>query len=170
MINLLILYELNKSPLTMYGISRQIKAQFAVFLKPSIGTLQPALKKLEKNGLVSSNKYMSPGGRPSICYAITNNGKNALKEELLAPFTDNPVQFLVNARIRLCCAEILGNEDLIKLLRLLKLRAENLMLDTKNLMDGNKIPQNSSIIYDNLACDYRNFVSLIEGLEHACKS
>lgn len=168
MINLLILYELNNSPLTMYGISRQIKAVFSVLMKPSMGTLQPALKKLEKEGFVSSQKYMSKGGRPSICYAITNKGKDALKNELLSTLTDNPVQFLVSARIRLYCAEVLNRDDYKALLRLLKRRTESLMLDTKKLMESGKISENSVMIFDNLACEYRNFFSLLEGLEHAC--
>lgn len=170
MINLLILYELNKSPLTMYGISRQIKQQFSVFLKPSMGTLQPALKKLESAKLVSSQKFMSSGGRPSICYAITENGKNELKKELLSPLTENPVQFLVTARIRLCCGEILNQEDYLSLIRILKRKAEVLMLDTKKLLDNGNIPEHSDMVYDNMACEYRNFLMLLEGLEHACKN
>lgn len=168
MINLLILYELNKSPLTMYGISKQIKLQFPVFLKPSMGTLQPAIKKMEREGLVSSQKFMSSGGRPSICYAITGKGKSALEKELLSQLTDNPVQFLVNSRIKLCCAEVLDKEDYLKLIRTLKRKAETLMIDTKKLLDNGCIPQNSGVIYDNMACEYRNFLSLLEGLEHAC--
>lgn len=168
MIKLLILYELNNTPLTMYGISRQLKNQFAVLMKPSIGTLQPALKNLEKNGFVSSQKYMSKGGRPSICYAITNSGKLELNKELISPLTENPIQFLVNARIRLCCSDVLNSSDYLTLLRLLKRRSESLMLDTKKLMESDKIKNNSTMVFDNLACEYRNFLSLLEGLEHAC--
>ena len=75
MINLLILYELNKNVLTMYGISANIKSEFSVLMHPSIGTIKPALKKMELCGFVTVQKYMSKGGRPSICYAITNSGK-----------------------------------------------------------------------------------------------
>ena len=170
MINLLILYELNKSPLTMYGISRQIKLKFSVLMKPSMGTLQPALKKLEKNGLISSQKFMSQGGRPSICYAITDKGKTALNKEILSKIADNPIQFLVNARVRLCCADILDKNDYLSLLKMLKRKTELLMTDTKNLTGSKNIPTGSEIIFDNLACEYRNFLSLLEGLENACNS
>ena len=170
MINLLILYELNKSPLTTYGISRQIQRQFGVLLKPSMGTLQPAIKKLESFGFVSSQKYMSAGGRPSICYTITEKGKSELANELLAQITENPIQFLVTARIRLCCAEILDKSSYISLLRLLMRKTEVLMLDTKNMAESKNIPNNSNMIFDNLACEYRNFLSLLEGLEHACNN
>lgn len=167
MINLLILYELNKSPLTMYGISRQIKLQFSSLLKLSMGTLQPALKKLEKNSFISSQKYMSAGGRPSICYAINDKGKQELKRELLSPLTENPVQYLVNARIRLCCSDILNQDDYIALIRLLKHKAEGLMIETKHLEETSSSV--TGLVLNNLACEYRNFVSLLEGLEHACK-
>lgn len=170
MINILILYELTKSPLTMYGISRQIKSTFSTLMKPSMGTLQPALKNMEKAGFVSAQKLMSKGGRPSICYAITDKGKLELKKELLSPITDNPVQFLVTARIKLCCAEVLNEDDYKKLLLLLKRKTECLMIDTKKLLDKNNLPDGSSVIFDNLACEYRNFISLLEGLEHACNS
>ena len=168
MINLLILYELNKSPLTMYGISRQIKNRFSVFMLPSMGTLQPALKKFERNGLVTAQKLMSSGGRPSICYAITEKGKAALVKELISPVAENPVQFLVSARVKLCCSEVLKTDDYCAMLKILKRKTENLMLDTKRMQENKNIPDGSEIIYDNLACEYRNFLSLLEGLEHAC--
>lgn len=168
MIDILILYELNKSPLTMYGISKQISTQFSVFIKPSMGTIQPALKNLEKNGAVSCQKYMSKGGRPSICYAITGKGKEELVKKMTSPLADNPIQFAVNARIRLCCADILDTEDYKTMLRILKRKAELLMTETKKMSESNKIPQQSEIIFDNLACEYRNLFSLLEGLEHAC--
>lgn len=170
MINLLILYELNKSPLTTYGISRQIKKQFGVLLKPSMGTIQPAIKKLEHSGLVSGQKYMSSGGRPSICYTITEKGKSELKKELLSQITENPIQFLVTARVRLCCAEVLDVSDYLALLKILKRKTESLMLDTKSQTESKNIQENSNMIFDNLACEYRNFLSLLEGLEHACNS
>ena len=170
MINILILYELNRSPLTMYGISKQIKSTFSTLMKPSMGTLQPALKNMEKAGYVTSQKLMSKGGRPSICYAITDKGKLELNKEILSPVTDNPVQFLVTARIKLCCAEVLKEDDYKKLLLLLKRKTECLMIDTKKMLDKNNLPNGTSVIFDNLACEYRNFVSLLEGLEHACNS
>lgn len=152
----------------MYGISRQIKSQFSVFLTPSLGTIQPALKNMERFNLVSAQKLMSSGGRPSICYSITKQGEKELYDELLSSLTENPIQFLVTARIRLCCSEILSKDDYIKLIQILKRKTEVLLSNTIKLIDSNKIPDDSSIIFDNLACEYKNFLSLLEGLEHAC--
>jgi len=55
-------------------------------------------------------------------------------------------------------------------LLLLKRKTECLMIDTKKMLDKNNLPNGTSVIFDNLACEYRNFVSLLEGLEHACNS
>ena len=167
--NLLILYELNKAPSTMYGIANSIKSDFAVLLTPSIGTIKPALKRLESSGFISSQKLMTSGGRPSVCYAITEQGKVALKYEMLSDLPENPIQFLVNARVRLYCAEVLDNEDFMNLLAELKLRTENLMLDTQEMVLNNDVTFYPKMVFDNLTCEYKNFYSLLEGIEHACK-
>lgn len=169
MINLLILYELNKNVLTMYGISSHIKSEFAALLTPSIGTIQPALKKMELNGYVNTQKFMSKGGRPSTCYAITKQGKDALKEELLAPLPDNPIQFLVNARIRLYCADILPNADVAELLKILKRKTELLKKQTRNIAEDENITFYPKMVFENMTSEYENFYSLLEGIEHACK-
>ena len=71
MIELLILYELSKKTLTMYGISKEINSEFSVLTTPSYGTIKPALKRLEKTSCVRTQKTMSAGGRPSTFYSIT---------------------------------------------------------------------------------------------------
>ena len=65
MIELLILYEINKKVLTMYGISKEIKSEFSVLLLPSYGTIKPALNRLEKANWIMTQKLMREGGRPS---------------------------------------------------------------------------------------------------------
>lgn len=169
MINLLILYELSKKVLTMYGISANINSEFSVLTTPSIGTIKPALKKLEACGFITTQKFMSKGGRPSTCYAITEQGKVALKGELLAPLPENPIQFLANARLRLYCAEILSTSDFPELLKMLKRKTEALMLDTRRLVEDDNIKFYPKMVFDNMTCEYENFYSLLEGIEHACK-
>ena len=48
MIELLILFVLNRKVLTMYGVSKEIKELFSVLTTPSYGTIKPALTRLEK--------------------------------------------------------------------------------------------------------------------------
>ena len=169
MINLLILYELNKKVLTMYGISANIKSEFSVLMLPSIGTIKPALKKMEMSGFITAQKYMSKGGRPSTYYAITQQGKLALNEELLSALPENPIQFLTNARIRLYCADVLDNTNLAVMLRMLKRKSEVLMTETGKRLDNEGMTFYPKMVFDNLTCEYRNFYSLLEGIEHACK-
>ncbi len=168
MIELLILYELNKTPLTMYGISRNIKSDFNIFMIPSLGTIQPALKRLEKQGAISYQKFMSAGGRPSKCYAITSSGKDLFSELLVSPMPENPVQFLVNARLRLYCAQNLSDEYIAKLIKQLKRKTEVILIESKKKLENDNLTFYPKMVIDNLNCEYKNFTLLLEGIEHAC--
>ena len=170
MIELLILHELSNKVLTMYGISKEIKSNFAVLTIPSYGTIKPALNRLEKASCVKTQKSMSKGGRPSTYYSITQTGKEYLKELLLSPAQENPIQFLSTARARLVCAENLNKEDQIQLFRLLKLKSESVMLDAKNMQESKDSDFYSKMVFDNVVCEYKNFISLLEGFERACKN
>ncbi len=169
MINILILHELSKNVLTMYGISKNIKSNYAVILTPSIGTIKPALIKLEEKGFITSQRFISKGGRPSRCYAITEKGKSGLKNELLSPIPDNPIQFLMNARVRIYCAEVLSSDDFLYLLKIIKQKTELLMIEAKNLTETDNLGFCPKMVFENLACEYKNFYNLLEGIEHACK-
>lgn len=170
MIELLILHELSKKVLTMYGISKEIKSNFSVLTIPSYGTIKPALNRLEKLSSVKTQKTMSKGGRPSTYYSITQDGKKYLKELLLSPILENPIQFLSTARAKLICIEILTNDEQLELFRLLKLKSEDIMLDAKNLQEKKDNDFYSKMVFDNLICEYKNFISLLEGFERACKN
>ena len=74
MIELLILFELSRKVLTMYGVSKEIRSKFSVLTTPSYGTIKPDLSRLLESGFIKSQKTMSSGGRPSIYYSITNDG------------------------------------------------------------------------------------------------
>ncbi len=168
MIELLILYELSEKVLTMYGISKEINSTFGVLTTPSFGTIQPALTRLHKNGFVKMQKTMSEGGRPSCYYSITNEGVKELRNLLITPPLENPVQFLTSARIKLVCADVLDKDDQITMLKRLKTKAESILIDTKNLMKSEDFTFYPKMVFDNLTCEYNNFISLLEGMENAC--
>lgn len=170
MIELLILYELSKKVLTMYGISKEIRAEFSVLTTPSYGTIKPALNRLEKSGCVKSQKSMSLGGRPSTYYSITTRGNEELKQLLLAQPLENPIQFLPTARVKLACAEVLNTNEQKELFRLLKYKAEAVSADIKNLLVLNNLEFYPKMVFDNLICEYKNFILLLEGFERACKN
>lgn len=170
MIELLILHELNKKVLTMYGISKEIRLEFSVLTTPSYGTIKPALTRLEKAGFIKTQKTMSNGGRPSTYYSITSYGKDELKRLILLPPLENPIQFLPNARVKLFCADILEKEDQLELFKILKLKSECILLDTKNMLEARNSDFYPKMVFDNLVCEYKNFISLLEGFANACKN
>ena len=149
MIELLILYELKNKVLTMYGISKEIHSQFSVLTTPSYGTIKPALNRLEKSGFVKTQKTISSGGRPSTFYSITKTGEEELKNLLLASPQDNPIQFLPTARVRLSCAEVLNEQEQKELFKLIKHKAENIMIDTKNIIESKQIEFYQKMVFDN---------------------
>lgn len=170
MIELLILNALTKKVLTMYGVSKEILNTFSVITTPSFGTIKPALTRLQKSGFIKSQKTMSTGGRPSVYYSITNEGKEEFVRLLLSPLQDNPVQILTVARVRLACSEILGAKEQVELIKLLKLKSESILIDTRNLVNHADNSFYIKMVYENLMCEYKNFISLLEGLERASKN
>lgn len=169
MIDILILYTLQEGVHTMYGIRKAITDEFSSFTLPSYGTIKPALRRLEESGFISSRKSMSKGGRPSVYYSITQAGKIGFKGFILAQIQDNPVQFLNNSRIKLYCAKVLDTDELKTLVSILKTKAENIYYETKKLTEINNEDFYKRIVYDNLNLEYKNFISLLEGIERGCK-
>lgn len=167
MIELLILYVLYNKVLTMYGISKAIKTEFSVLTTPSIGTIKPALVRLEKKGFLKTQKTMSKGGRPSTFYSISEPGKVAFKGLILSPPQDNPIQFLQNARVRLYCANILGTNDLFNLIDMLRFKAESILVSSSKMVDEYEDKFYQRVVFDNIACEYKNFVTLLDSIKKA---
>ncbi len=167
MIELLILFELSRKVLTMYGISKEIRDKFSVLTTPSYGTIKPALSRLQDSGFIKAQKTMSSGGRPSIYYSITNDGLEELKRLLTAQPLENPIQFLTSARIKLACAGVLNNEEQLLMFKRLKTKAESILIDAKNLIKTKELSYFPSMVFENLTCEYRNFISLVEGFVNA---
>ena len=167
MTELLILYVLLKRDLTMYAIQKRIGEIFGAFTIPSFGALKPALNRLEEKGALTSRKIMSDGGKLSIFYEISKNGLSELKRLLLESFSDNPLQFFSNARIKLYCADVLDQNERKRLFfavkskaMLFKSFAQNILSDEYNQTDFYQ-----KIILDNTICEYSNFITIVEGLE-----
>lgn len=167
MIELLILYVLQKRDLTMYAIQKRIDENFAPFTKPSFGAIKPALRRLEEKQCISSRKNMSDGGKLSVYYQISNNGVSELKRLILEDLSDNPLQFLSNARVKLSCADCLDKTNRKRLFFSLKALAMQFKTDAQNILNDeyNRINFYQKIILDNALCEYSNFLTIIEGLE-----
>lgn len=167
MIELLILYVILKRDYTMYAIQKRIEEYFAPFAKPSFGALKPALRRLEEKDCLTSRKLMSDGGKLSVYYEITKNGQNELKRLIMEELSDNPIQFLSNARMKLCCADCLDKDEKTRLFFSLKSRAMQFKLLAQKLLDDDykQINFYQKVILDNTICEFANFITIVEGLE-----
>lgn len=167
MIELLILYVLLKRDFTMYAIQKRIDENFAPFTKPSFGALKPALRRLEKKKCLTSRKLMSDGGKLSVYYEISKDGISELKRLMLEDLSDNPLQFLSNARAKLCCADCLNSDERKRLFFLIKSRAMQFKVASQNVLNDeyNHINFYQKVVIDNAMCEFSNFITLIEGLE-----
>lgn len=167
MIELLILYVLLKRDFTMYSIQKRIDENFAPFTKPSFGALKPALRRLEEKECLTSRKTMSDGGKLSVYYEISRNGIAELKRLILEDLSDNPLQFLSNARAKLCCADCLNTDERKRLFFSVKSRAMQFKTLSQNVLndDYNHINFYQKVVIDNALCEFSNLITLIEGLE-----
>lgn len=167
MIELLILYVLTKREVTMYGINKEIESEFAPFTSPSFGALKPALRRLEAGGAVTSRKMMSEGGKLSVYYSITKDGKKLLKDLMLEDLSINPVQFLSNCRIKLSLAELLDGEDKSSMFLHLKTLAFKFRSYAENILNDEylKLSFYQKIVLDNTVCEFTNLINMIEGFE-----
>lgn len=167
MIELLILYVLLKRDFTMYAIQKRIDENFAPFTKPSFGALKPALRRLEEKKCLTSRKLMSDGGKLSVYYEISKDGISELKRLMLEDLSDNPLQFLSNARAKLCCTDCLNSDERKRLFFLIKSRAMQFKVASQNVLNDeyNHINFYQKVVIDNAMCEFSNFITLIEGLE-----
>lgn len=167
MIEIMILYILLKHDLTMYAIHKRIQENFLAFTSPSFGAVKPALVRLEKQGCISSSKFMSDGGKLSVYYSITKDGVKELRNLLLKPLSQNALQFLSDARIKLSCVSFLDGSDAHDVFVDIKSNAKLHKLNAEKILSDEYTPLTfqQRIVLDNAVCEYKNFISLVEGLE-----
>lgn len=167
MIELLILFLIAKRELTMYGIQKSISDNFSAYTKPSFGAIKPALKRLEAQGLISSRRAMSEGGKQSGFYSIKPDGLKELKRLLLEDLSENPLQFFSNARIKLSCASFLSKDETNELFFTLKTKAMEHKFSAENTLNDEYTPLTfyQRVVLDNTICEFQNLISLIESLE-----
>jgi DNA-binding PadR family transcriptional regulator len=151
----------------MYAIKKRIDDLFAPFTNPSFGAIKPALRRLEDKGFLTSRKLMSDGGKLSVYYEISKSGINELKRLMLEEFSDNPIQFLSNARVKIACAECLNSEEKSRLFFNVKTKAVTFKNVAQNILNDEYKQVNfyQKIILDNAVCELTNFLSIVEGLE-----
>ena len=81
-LDLLVLKTLRQGALHGYGIAQKILITSRNVLEVQQGSLYPALHRLERKGLVTSEWKESDNGRMAKVYALTKAGTKQLEREL----------------------------------------------------------------------------------------
>ena len=81
-LDLLVLKTLSLVPMHGWGISQRIQQMSKGILEVNQGSLYPALQRLEKDGLISSDWGMTENNRRARYYQLTVAGRRALGVEL----------------------------------------------------------------------------------------
>ena len=81
-LDFLILKALELTPLHGYGIGQRIEQMSGGVFKLTLGSLYPALQRLEKQGLITSAWGTTDNNRQARYYRLTAAGRRALGEEL----------------------------------------------------------------------------------------
>jgi len=81
-LDLLILKTLSLAPMHGWGISQRVQQISRGVLEVNQGSLYPALQRLEKAGLVTSDWDTTDNNRRARYYRLTATGQRALGDEL----------------------------------------------------------------------------------------
>ncbi len=81
-LDLLILKTLSLAPMHGWGISQRVQQISKGVLEVNQGSLYPALQRLEKDGLVTSDWDRTDNNRRARYYRLTATGRRALGVEL----------------------------------------------------------------------------------------
>ena len=151
----------------MYGISKTVSKLFGYITNPSFGTIQPALKRLEKKSFVKSDKFFTEGGKPYFYYSITPQGKEFLVAKLKSKPSKNPIQLFPEIKIKLTCLDILTSEDKKEFCKVLKAEVLKLKTQAESILSAGDYDDNFTgrMVLDNAVCEYKNMYDLIERLE-----
>ena len=81
-LDLLVLKTLSLEPTHGWGISQRVRQTSAGEFEVNQGSLYPALQRLEKDGLITSEWDVSDNNRRARYYRLTPAGRRALGREL----------------------------------------------------------------------------------------
>src|SRR5215212_794237 len=81
-LDLLVLKTLSLEPMHGWGISQRVQQVSKGVLEVNQGSLYPALQRLEKDGLVTSDWDTTDNNRRARYYRLTPTGRSALGVEL----------------------------------------------------------------------------------------
>ena len=77
---------LTRQSLTGYELKKRFSISFSFFSGASYGSIYPALKKMEREGLVTQQLEIQDGAPNRKVYSITAAGRKVFIEALTAPY------------------------------------------------------------------------------------
>jgi PadR family transcriptional regulator PadR len=80
-LDMLILKALQLEPMHGFGLSQRLKQMSAAVFQVEMGSLYPALVRLEKQGWIKGEWGVSDANRKARYYSVTAAGKKQLAEE-----------------------------------------------------------------------------------------
>ncbi len=80
-LHMLILRTLELEPMHGYGIGVRLEQISRGVFKVNAGSLFPALRRLERDGLIVGDWRVTENGRKAKYYSLTSSGRAALKRE-----------------------------------------------------------------------------------------
>jgi len=80
-LDMLILKALQLEPMHGFGLSQRLKQMSAAVFQVEMGSLYPALVRLEKEGWIKGEWGISDNNRKARYYAITPAGRKQLEDE-----------------------------------------------------------------------------------------
>lgn len=90
-IQAIILGFLMRKSMTGYDLKKAFSISFAFFSGLSYGSIYPALKKMEKNGLITKHVEIQDGSPNRKIYTVTEAGRTAFLNSLKSPLpTEQP--------------------------------------------------------------------------------
>lgn len=124
----IILSLLYKESLTGYEIMERIQNRLGYFVEGSTGMIYPALKKLEKEGFITSEEIIQHDKPNKKCYTICENGRKAVQDYIESPISQDKFisDFLLRAYLETNSIKELVTHEIDQITkRLAKLIADN---------------------------------------------
>lgn len=139
MIELLILYSLNKRERTLYSLRADIIEKFGSFTKPSIGTIHPALKRLLQNNVVTIRNDYSEGGKKSTFYGLALHWQKKFRDLFFSPMSDNPTNLFTELQTRIAVLSLLEKDLQETFFEDILIKLESFRLDLENTLEDEYI-------------------------------
>jgi DNA-binding PadR family transcriptional regulator len=107
-----ILGFLYEEPMSGYDIKQMMENSVSYFFDASFGAIYPALRKMEKEGLVEKQVIQQEGKPNKNLFAITDSGKQQFQEYLNSPL--NPTVMRSDVLIRIFFGRFTSPENIEK--------------------------------------------------------